>query len=78
MEKARRKAIEKRANELDSLLAEFDIQLSGFDPGVMGYIKSKVKDGVYSTSDTINVDASTWNWLKPILEELRDKRKNGA
>jgi hypothetical protein len=53
--------------ELDELLSEFDATISGFNPGVMGYVG---KDWKWH----LHLDIPTWAWLKPLLQELKERR----
>jgi len=52
-----------------ALLAHFNLQASGFEPGVMAVDSS----GKY----TFSFNTQEWEWLRPLLEELRDHRANG-
>ncbi|RJQ25050.1 hypothetical protein C4577_06605 [Candidatus Parcubacteria bacterium] len=68
MTKAER-AIVKRMEEIRELLKEFDAILYGYDPGVSFFIKN-------CNSESLHLDKHHWEWLEPLLKELREHRKN--
>jgi hypothetical protein len=55
----------KRSEDLQKLLSEFGLRLSGFDPGVIARGEDKL---------TYNFDAHVWGWLEPLLQELHRHR----
>jgi hypothetical protein len=56
----------KRSEGLQDLLLEFGLRLAGFDPGVLA---RGIKDGM-----SYNFDRHEWEWLEPLLAELRRRR----
>jgi len=52
-----------------ALLAHFDLNACAFEPGIMAMDSS----GKYSFS----FNTQEWEWLRPLLEELRAHRING-
>ena len=61
------------ADFLRSLLAEFDAGLSGWDPGVTAHWKGKRGHGYWGES--LSFSHVEWEFLKPLLIELRLLRK---
>jgi hypothetical protein len=73
---ARDKHVIKEMTEIRDLLAEFGLALSGYDPGITAMFKdrpSPVGDGW--GGEPITLDREEWRWLRPLLEELRSRRK---
>ncbi len=60
----------KRIDEDNKLIKEFGVRISALDPGV-----------ILTMSDnrsTISIDDACWNWLRPLLEELSERRKDSV
>lgn len=74
-ERAENKAIQAQAKELRELLGEFGARLSGWDPGVSAYLPNSPR-GMGYMGESLTFDGAEWSWLKPLLEELRDRRKS--
>lgn len=76
------KALVKRMKEIRELLSEFGIALSGYDPGVTGYFKdNRAKpviggDGNGFWGEPFSLNRATWNWLEPLLVDLKKKRES--
>lgn len=71
--------------EARDLLAEFGLTLHGFDPGVTAWFKGDRLfpagggvDGQGYFGEPIAFNHAEWKWLKPLLAELRDRRKDAA
>lgn len=73
LERAECKRLVKERDELRDLLGAFGATLSGWDPGVTAAIPGKRGDGYFGESLSFN--AIEWAWLKPLLMELRDRRR---
>lgn len=75
------KALVNRMKEIRELLSEFDIALSGYDPGVTGYFKDdRAKaviggDGNGFWGEPFSLNRATWEWLEPLLAELKALRR---
>lgn len=77
--------------EASALLALFGLRLHGFDPGITAYFEptpdtSRLDSGLAGGlmmgisgrgywGEPIAFSRIEWRWLKPLLEELRDRRK---
>jgi hypothetical protein len=57
----------KRCSEL---LKEFGLQVFAYSPGVQA-----TPIGKEAFKKSMSFDADEWRWLKPLLEELRDFRR---
>ena len=68
MEAVEAKAAVDRSIELRELLDEFGLTLHSFDPGVHAFL-----DEPFSLS--IHFDGQVWNWIEPLLKELRARRR---
>jgi hypothetical protein len=68
----------KRMNEIRDLLSEFGANLSGFNPGVSAYLPNKRTNilgfGRGFFGEHISLSNLEWEWLEPLLVELRDLR----
>ena len=66
----------KRMAFLRRLLKENGLILSGYDPGVLALRNTGFKD--HDGRDrcvSLNFDRAEWNWLEPLLIELRRLRR---
>lgn len=73
------KRIVKEMDEARDLLGEFGLILHGYQPGVTAFLKSNpLARGDGYGGEPISFNFSEWEWLKPILEELRDRRRGKA
>jgi hypothetical protein len=70
MKPKERKALIARLNAIQNLLGGFGATPVAFDPGVRAFGDNGL------TNIQINFDGSTWEWVRPLLEELRDFRKD--
>jgi len=62
--------------EIRELIAEFGLTLSGRDPGITAYLqKNPNARGDGWAGEPISLNDTEWNWLKPLLLELRGYRK---
>lgn len=61
------KELVQRIDELRELLAEFGLALHGYDPGVSAVRKD-------SPHTLLNFNFAEWQWLEPLLIELRQHR----
>ncbi len=81
MNAAERKRILAEADEFRAILAEFKAALSSWGPGVSFFpltlenLKCEGR-GKYVHITDIHMDGQAWRWLKPLLEELRDYRRD--
>lgn len=73
-EKEEIKKLCERVKEVRELLAEFGVTLHGIDPGVTGSIAGQTGRGPGYWGEQLSLDKRAWDWLKPLLEELREKR----
>lgn len=64
------RAIVERMKEIRELFTEFGLILLGFGPGVVAYSCDKKK------TRTFDFEAHEWEWLEPLLIELRNLRRN--
>ncbi len=76
------KALVARGKFLRELLDEFGARLSGFDPGVSANIKGKDfrcvgAPGAGYWGEHLSFNAIQWEWLEPLLLELRAYREKG-
>ncbi len=72
-----RKGYEKIVAELEDasrLLRAFGLQLAGYDPGIIAYRKRE-EHGSFDTR--LEFGTTEWEWLKPLLQELRKRRRHG-
>ncbi len=72
--------LQAEAKELRELLAEFGAELSRWDPGIsanLRHMPSRVRGTGY-WGEHISFSNIEWTWLKPLLEELRDLRRQTA
>lgn len=84
--RAEAREIIRRAKEIRELLAEFGARLVGFDPGVTANVVDLPGGhhpgfGGGYWGEHMSFNSTEWAWLKPLLEELRDRRrkeKDGA
>ncbi len=88
--KERNERIGKEMNEIATLLAKFNLRLSGYDPGVTAYfIQSESKldtgfggimgaEGRGYWGEPFSFNRTEWQWLKPLLEELLAARERLA
>lgn len=68
-----------RANHLRTLLQEFGAQLYGFDPGVSAQlIDYPEARGHGAFSEPLSFNSTEWQWLEPLLVELRELRKKAG
>src|SRR5688500_1673658 len=75
--KAADKIIVERMKETRELLADFGLVLHGYDPGVTAYVKSDPRAvGNGWAQEPISLDHNEWQWLEPLLNELRSLRHN--
>ena len=66
-----------------ALLEEFGLQLHGFDPGVTAFYTGTRSEnapflggiGRGYWGEPFSFSSIEWKWLKPLLQELRDRRK---
>ena len=70
VERARVARVVKRINQIRRLLKEFGATLSAYDPGVLAYLSHPTV--------TLDFGSSVWNWLEPLLIELRNARRAAA
>ena len=70
--------IVKRSRFLKKLMAEFGARLSAFDPGVMAIPEAGIDPKTHFYARALNFQAFEWNWLEPLLIELRDYRNGNA
>lgn len=63
----------KERNSLRSLLKEFGARLAGWDPGVTALLPGLRGDGYFG--EALSFSQTEWDWLRPLLEELRRLRK---
>jgi hypothetical protein len=64
--------------EIRELIAEFGLTLSGRDPGITAYLQKNPKArGDGWAGEPIALNDTEWNWLKPLLMELSERR-NGT
>lgn len=56
-----------RINRTRSVLKYFGMTPQGYDPGVMGRLDSN--------GASIDLSTAALNWIQPLLEELRKRRK---
>ena len=76
------KALVERMTGIRELLAEFEAQLSGFDPGVSALVKGRepgfpgIAAGCFG--EHLAFDRTEWEWLEPLLQELRARRRSAA
>jgi hypothetical protein len=69
----------KRSNFLREILKENGLTLSGFDPGVIAFKIAGVNP--YSKKQycvALDFSSTVWEWLEPLLFELRNLRLNKA
>ncbi len=74
------KRLQAEAKELRELLVEFGAELSGWDPGIsanLRHMPPRVRGTGY-WGEHISFSNIEWIWLKPLLEELRDLRRQKA
>ncbi len=74
------KKISKAMDEIAILLKEFGAELSGYQPGVSAYVRKEGRDlpGNGYWGESLSFNRTEWEWLRPLLEELkayRDKQK---
>jgi hypothetical protein len=72
------KALLARMGKLRDLLAEFDVRLSGFDPGFSGFLAPCMEDGTRPGRALIRVDSRELTWIEPLLKELREYRRGAG
>lgn len=70
-EKAADKALHERVKKVQELLADFGVTLCGIDPGVTGSIAGQTGRGPGYWGEQLSLDKRAWDWIKPLLEELR-------
>ena len=63
-----------KTQEILDLLYEFNAEVDALYPGVKGHQKV-TKGSTYSQFDCFSFDGPTWSWVRPLLEELRDRRR---
>jgi len=81
--KTENQRIAAEAKELRELLDHFGLRLHGFDPGVTALFKEDQPAnrphlggaGRGFCGEPITFSSIEWAWLKPLLEELRDRRR---
>ena len=80
--KFRRKKEEfaKLVKEDKELLSKFGLVISSLDPGVSAHIEEFIESNeneklFYPDFSTVNLDATTWWWLRPLLIELLKHRE---
>ena len=56
------------------LLSQFGLQLLSADSGVRAAIESEVAKGVVNAWNIVAIDTKTWDWLRPLLIELKAAR----
>lgn len=56
----------KKLDNVRELLAFFQVKLIGFDPGVLAIVDSK--------KPSLDFSAFEWEWLEPLLIELKEFR----
>lgn len=64
-----------RMDFLRALLSEFGASLSGYQPGVTAYLKDQRFSGGGYMGEALDFNYSEWEWLEPLLVELRDFRR---
>lgn len=72
---AHEKRIVAEMSETRELLSGFGLRLHGYDPGITAYLESDpstIGGGYFR--EPISLDYIEWEWLKPLLVELRDCR----
>lgn len=67
--------------EAELLLKEFGADLVGYDPGVSAVVPpppGKYSDDTHywTYSKNLNFDGFHWAWIKPLLQELLEFRRN--
>jgi len=60
------KALVKRMDSVEELMSYFNARLRGYDPGVSAFVGDR--------NDLIQFDGESWQWLEPLLIELRERR----
>lgn len=74
MSKADDVRVMREMSEARSLLAEFGARLSGYDPGVTAFFEDRSIRGLGYWGEPLSFDRVEWEWLRPLLTELRDLR----
>jgi len=73
------RALNKRMKFLRELLLEFGLRLHGYDPGVKALIiEEPITLGDFKIPRRqrfVDFDRQEWDFLEPLLIELRDQRK---
>jgi len=64
-----------RKEVLRELLSEFGLTLEDYDPFASGREWSKVSGAIGQPAEKyLNFDSDEWDWLEPLLMELRERR----
>lgn len=61
--------------EIRELIKEFGLTLCGHDPGISAYVDGRPELKASSWNGPFKLDDVEWNWLEPLLKELRDRRR---
>lgn len=69
-----KKALLAEMEEIRSLLLEFNLRLVGYQPGITANVIGKTLPSKGYAGEHIDLSAAEWNWLRPLLEELRKLR----
>lgn len=64
-----------RMKEIRDLIKEFGLTLVGYDPGISAAVDAKPKLAWDRWSGPIRLNQNEWEWLEPLLQELRMRRK---
>lgn len=68
-----------RMKEIRELIAEFGLILRGYDPGISASVKANPGlRGRGYWGEAVSFDNNEWKWLEPLLNELRDYRRQKA
>ena len=74
-----KKETTKEMKKVRELIKEFDLRLAGYDPGISAtFISSPSIRGNGWGLEPISFTDIEWKWLKPILEELSERRKSNV
>lgn len=72
-----RNEYEKAIQDDSDLLKAFGMMMTSTDGGVH-FIKEKAKGGRINPWDLMSVNFQMWDWLRPLLLELKDRREGEA